>query len=328
MIFPTVPKSVAEPAPLDGDVARSLLLVPSTLVEYNLGHTGERMSTLPSANTARQRKLDLVILVLVGFGVLMMLAGGILCYPYVHSRLAPLLPTPISEPAFLPLIAPPPTATPVPPTTTPSPTPTPASAIPRTVDTPIVSPSAVPTESPVPTPTPTPAIPTHIEIPMAGVDASVVTVSWQPVEVGGQTQAMWEVPAMYAAGWHEASAPLSAHDNTVLNGHNTTYGEVFRDLYKLATGDTITVYSNDVPFTYLVSEVLILPEAGQPLEVRLENARYILPTEDKRLTLITCHPYGSLRNRLVVIAHPSVAAGATDNGSSGPPQRTTETSDQ
>jgi sortase (surface protein transpeptidase) len=53
-----------------------------------------------------------------------------------------------------------------------------------------------------------------------------------------------------------------------------------------------------------VSETLILPEAGQPLGVRRENARYVMPTDDERLTLVTCHPYGSLRNRLIVIARP------------------------
>ena len=120
----------------------------------------------------------------------------------------------------------------------------------------------------------------------------------------GQTQAAWAVPAMYAAGWHETSAPLGVPGNTVLNGHNTTNGEVFRDLYTLEAGDTITSYSGDTPYTYAVTSVLILPEAGQPLEVRVENARYILPTDDERLTLVTCHPYGSLRYRLIVIAHP------------------------
>jgi len=110
---------------------------------------------------------------------------------------------------------------------------------------------------------------------------------------------------MYAAGWHETSAPPGVGGNTVLNGHNTTYGEVFRDLYTLEVGDAITVYSGDTPHEYTVAEVLILPEAGQPLEVRIGNARYILPTDDERLTLVTCHPYGSLRYRLIVIARPA-----------------------
>jgi len=57
--------------------------------------------------------------------------------------------------------------------------------------------------------------------------------------------------------------------------------------------------------TYHVSQTLILPEAGQSLGTRLANARYVRPTDDSRLTLITCHPYGSLRNRLIVIARPA-----------------------
>jgi sortase (surface protein transpeptidase) len=41
--------------------------------------------------------------------------------------------------------------------------------------------------------------------------------------------------------------------------------------------------------------------------VRLRNAEYIAPTADERLTLVTCHPYGSLRNRLVIIAYPAIS---------------------
>ena len=115
---------------------------------------------------------------------------------------------------------------------------------------------------------------------------------------------MWQVPAMRAAGWHVGSAPLGVPGNTVLSGHNTTHGEVFRDLYRLQAGDRVILYSESRPFVYEVAEVLILPEAGQPLEVRQANARYIQPTEDERVTLVTCHPYGSLRYRLVVIARP------------------------
>jgi hypothetical protein len=51
-----------------------------------------------------------------------------------------------------------------------------------------------------------------------------------------------------------------------------------------------------------VSKTPILREAGQPLEMRLESARYVMPTDDERLTLVTRHRCGSLRNRLIVIA--------------------------
>ncbi|MFO8080153.1 MAG: class E sortase [Armatimonadota bacterium] len=108
-------------------------------------------------------------------------------------------------------------------------------------------------------------------------------------------------------GWHQGSAPLGQVGNTVLNGHNTTGGEVFRDLYTLRAGDVLTVYSELEPYTYVVSETLVLPEAGQSWDLRLRNASLLELTLDERVTLVTCHPYGSLRNRLVVIAAPAAA---------------------
>ncbi len=223
--------------------------------------------------------------ILVFGGVLLLVAGGMLAYPYVSSRLAGISPAPTLAPTFSP-----------PHTPTPSLSHTPTPSLPHI---------STPTPPHTPTLTPTPALPTHIAIPVIGVDAPVVPVSWSAADVGDQMQAAWDVPDEYAAGWHETSAPLGVPGNTVLNGHNTANGEIFRDLYALEAGDVITVSSGDVAYTYAVSETLILPEAGQPLEVRLENARYILPTDDERLTLVTCHPYGSLRYRLIVIARPS-----------------------
>jgi LPXTG-site transpeptidase (sortase) family protein len=151
---------------------------------------------------------------------------------------------------------------------------------------------------------PTPVLPVRIVIRAIDLDAPVIPVSWRMTDVDGEEQAVWDLPKIRAAGWHATSAPLGVVGNTVLSGHNTSNGEVFRYLYLLKAGDIIAIHSADDSYTYAVTETQILPEAGQPLEVRIENASYIMPTEDKRLTLVTCHPYGSLRNRLIVIAHP------------------------
>ncbi len=48
----------------------------------------------------------------------------------------------------------------------------------------------------------------------------------------------------------------------------------------------------------------ILPDRGQPDEVRRENARWIQPTEDERITLTTCWPYTSNTHRLIIVAKP------------------------
>jgi hypothetical protein len=49
---------------------------------------------------------------------------------------------------------------------------------------------------------------------------------------------------------------------------------------------------------------MIFEEKDQPLDVRLENARWILPSEDERITLVTCWPQDSNTHRLVIVAVP------------------------
>ena len=169
------------------------------------------------------------------------------------------------------------------------------------------TPGAVPTpevELPTPTPISTGYPPTRIVVPAIDLDAPVKMIGWELVESNGTTQAIWQVPAERVAGWHQGSAPLGRSGNTVLNGHNTGNGEVFRDLYRLEAGDRFTIYADETPFEYEIDEKLLLPEAGEPLEVRISNAQYIQPTDDERVTLVTCHPYNSLRYRLVIIARP------------------------
>ncbi|HQE91884.1 MAG TPA: sortase [Anaerolineae bacterium] len=149
-------------------------------------------------------------------------------------------------------------------------------------------------------------IPVRIRIPDIDLDAPIVPIGWKEVTIGGVTQPMWDVPNLRAAGWHETSAKIAAGGNTVLNGHNTSNGEVFRYLYKLEVGAEVLIEAEDgVTYPYTVTEKLILSEAGQSIDTRIQHAQYILPTADERLTLVTCHPYGSVANRLLIIAHPA-----------------------
>ena len=90
----------------------------------------------------------------------------------------------------------------------------------------------------------------------------------------------------------------------MLNGHQNTYGRVFQDLGLLQRGDEIIVYTDAGAYHYRVAEQHILIEEGQPLSVRVENARWIMPTHDERLTLITCGPDGKSTHRLIIVALP------------------------
>jgi len=149
----------------------------------------------------------------------------------------------------------------------------------------------------VPTPV---ALPTRLVIPAISVDARIVPISQRLVKEDGASLAVPRVPTRYAAGWHDGSAALGVPGNTVLSGHNAGYGEVFRDLYLLKAGNT--------PYLHTVSEVILLREEGRTVEARRRNARYVEQTSDERLTLVTCHPYGSLRYRLIVVAHPRISS--------------------
>jgi LPXTG-site transpeptidase (sortase) family protein len=147
--------------------------------------------------------------------------------------------------------------------------------------------------------------PLRIIIPGIGVDASVEQVGRTLQEEGDEEYYQWQLPSGQAAGWHENSAPLGQPGNTVLNGHNNLRGSIFRDLIDLEAGDEIILYDDERPYVYRVTERVILEEEDQPLRVRFENARFMLPTSDERLTIITCWPYTSNSHRVIVIAVPS-----------------------
>ena len=163
-----------------------------------------------------------------------------------------------------------------------------------------------PTPSPTPTPLPTevPKIPTRIVIPSIDLDAPIVPVDPEMIEIDGAEYQQWNAPDEFAAGWHTTSARLGEGSNTVLNGHHNIDGEVFGHLVDLEEGATIEVYGGAKKYLYQVTQRMILPERDQPLEVRLENASWIAPTDDERLTLITCWPANSNTHRLIIVASP------------------------
>ncbi len=168
--------------------------------------------------------------------------------------------------------------------------------------------TAQPFPTPLPgevTPTPRPGEPPdRIVISSIELDASIIPIDFVELTFEGKLYQQWLAPDYRAVGWHKTSVGLGVPGNTVLNGHHNIKGEVFRDVYRLQTGDRIDVYSGDQVFSYVIVYTAILPERNQPLEVRLANAEWIQPTEDERITLITCWPYESNTHRVVVVAVP------------------------
>jgi sortase A len=122
--------------------------------------------------------------------------------------------------------------------------------------------------------------------------------------VEDQVYYQWLAPEQFAAGWHASSALLGLPGNTVLNGHHNAYGMVFKDLVNLVIGDVISVYSGSHEFRYQVVANMILPERFESLSNRKENARWIQPSSDERITLATCWPADSNTYRVVIVALP------------------------
>jgi len=94
---------------------------------------------------------------------------------------------------------------------------------------------------------------------------------------------------------HMSSTPMPGQPgNAVLSGHRTTYGAPFADLEDLAVGDLIEVETATGLHTYQLRE--------PPLVVKPTDIWVTDPREGAWLTLTTCHPKFSARQRLVVFA--------------------------
>ena len=123
---------------------------------------------------------------------------------------------------------------------------------------------------------------TRIKIPRIGVDVVVVE---------GTTAS-----ALRAGAGHYPATPLPCEvGNVAIAGHRTTYGRPFHDMDQLEPGDRITLETPIGECTYEVDDdpFIVSPTQTEVVENTPEAAK---------LTLTTCHPKGSARQRLVLHA--------------------------
>jgi sortase A len=97
---------------------------------------------------------------------------------------------------------------------------------------------------------------------------------------------------------HVPSTVLPGQDGTFgVSGHRTTYGAPFYRLNELAKGDTITVVSKEAIYTYTVTRTAIV----RPTDTQvLDNVEGPDGKPKATITLTTCHPRYSARQRLIV----------------------------
>jgi sortase A len=132
----------------------------------------------------------------------------------------------------------------------------------------------------VPIPTPGPEQAVRIQIPAIKVDAPIVQGDgWEQLKKG--------------VGQYIGSPNPGKKGNMVLSAHNDIYGEIFRYLDKLKTGDQIIIYSMQHQYIYLVTGSKIV--GGNQVEV-------MAPTDRPTVTLISCYPYLVDNKRIVISA--------------------------
>jgi sortase A len=122
---------------------------------------------------------------------------------------------------------------------------------------------------------------TRLRIPDAGTDVIVV-------EGTGRS-------ALRAGAGHYPGTPLPGQPgNVAIAGHRTTYGKPFANLDHLRSGSLIVLDTPIGPYTYRV--------VRDPYPVSRTDLSVVDWSPGSTLTLTTCHPKGSARQRLVVRA--------------------------
>jgi LPXTG-site transpeptidase (sortase) family protein len=154
--------------------------------------------------------------------------------------------------------------------------------------TPSVTPSPSATPSPAPTEDPSLRLPIRMVVPKLKLDIRVREVELQLAA----DQAQWEV-ADYMAGHHTGTANPGEMGNVVIAGHRDIRGKVFYYLDKLKEGDEIFLYTGLGVYRYIVRG---------STQVAPTRTDVMNPTDDARLTLITCTPIGLATKRLIVVA--------------------------
>ena len=255
--------------------------------------------------------------VLIWTGLALIIFGCALAYPFMHDAILAqsdpsvslsFVVTPPPAPTEVASVAPTDTSTPLPvsevpvsatSSLVPSATAVPAPVILPDSNTVVTRAQTLPSVA-LPTPVAAGDPPDWLVIPSIQLDAPVEMVGWH-LEQG---MSVWDVPARRAAGWLKTSAPAGQKGNTVLDGHHNIQGEVFRRLVDLKPGDVVELFARDNVYRYGVTEKHILPDRDEPIEIRIANARWIQPTNDERLTLVTCWPYTNNTHRLIIVARP------------------------
>ena len=238
---------------------------------------------------------------------------------------------PVAQPTVPPTTVPPTTIAPTATLVAPAPTvtaapPSPEPLLPTETPVPAEAAAAAPSPAVTAVPSATPvlaSVPVRLVIPDLKIDVPVVEMGWRVVQTADGPRSDWVIPKN-EAGHHINSALLGDEDNVVISGHNNIYGEVlkpisfawdnasrvqvdsFTDQSDILNGRTIELFdAAGQEFKYTIAAFYRLKDTGVSAEQRIANGRFMEPTDQAQVTIITCWPPTSNTHRLVVVAVPA-----------------------
>ena len=167
---------------------------------------------------------------------------------------------------------------------------------------------ASPTASPSPSPSPTPTVTTPAPAPSELARAEGETFAQMQIARFG---ADWSMPIHEGIsdevldrdglGHFPTSALLGGTGNFALAGHRTQHSAPLYDIDLLVPGDPIVITTATGTFTYQVTT----SEIVEPTEVRVVSPNPFDPEAaptTSLLTLVACHPKGSVAQRWITYA--------------------------
>ena len=135
----------------------------------------------------------------------------------------------------------------------------------------------------------------NLSVPKLGISVPVIP------NVDGKNKEIYDEALNNGVAHYKNTALPNSGSNIVIFGHSSTvlgigkYAKVFATLNQLNPGDEIVINFNQKTYTYSISEKKV---------VSANDLSVILPTEREQLTLLTCWPVGTAKERLAIIAAP------------------------
>ena len=143
--------------------------------------------------------------------------------------------------------------------------------------------------------------PVEPEVPHATTFATMTVPRWdatltRPISEGTDRDSVLDVLGI---GHYPGTAMPGAVGNFAVAGHRTTFGKPFNRIEELRVGDPVVIQTAQAWYVYRVTSAEVVSPADVGVIAPVPGAQGETPTQ-RLITMTTCHPMLSARQRFVV----------------------------